>query len=52
MPLIHYVEANGAEYEAEVPVGQSVMQGAVDNMIDGILGECGGVCSCDLPLLC
>ena len=46
MPLIHYVEANGAEYEAEVPVGQSVMQGAVDNMIDGILGECGGVCSC------
>ena len=46
MPVVHYIEANGAEYEAEVPVGESVMQGAVDNMIDGILGECGGVCSC------
>ena len=22
------------------------MQGAVDNMIDGILAECGGCCSC------
>jgi len=46
MPIIHYVEANGGEYEVDVPVGNTVMQGAVDNMIDGILAECGGVCSC------
>ncbi|MBL4567950.1 MAG: (2Fe-2S)-binding protein, partial [Porticoccus sp.] len=37
MPLIHYIEADGAEYEADVAVGSSVMQGAVDNMIDGVL---------------
>ncbi|WP_461521508.1 2Fe-2S iron-sulfur cluster-binding protein [Porticoccus sp.] len=46
MPIIHYIEPNGAEYEIDVPVGHTVMQGAVDNMIDGILAECGGVCSC------
>lgn len=46
MPIIHYIEADGAEYEADVVVGSTVMQGAVDNMIDGILAECGGSCSC------
>lgn len=46
MPVVHYIEADGAEYEVDVPVGNTVMQGAVDNMIDGILAECGGSCSC------
>jgi len=46
MPVIHYIEADGTEYEADVIVGTTVMQGAVDNMIDGILAECGGSCSC------
>lgn len=46
MPIIHYIESDGAEYEADVAVGSTVMQGAVDNMIDGILAECGGSCSC------
>ncbi|HEY0962699.1 MAG TPA: 2Fe-2S iron-sulfur cluster-binding protein [Pseudomonadales bacterium] len=46
MPLVKYVSHDGSSYEAEVPVGTSVMQGAVDNMIDGIVGECGGSCSC------
>ncbi len=46
MPLVHFIQVDGAEYEAEVPVGHSVMQGAVDNMIDGIIGECGGLCRC------
>ncbi|TNE77895.1 MAG: 2Fe-2S iron-sulfur cluster binding domain-containing protein [Gammaproteobacteria bacterium] len=46
MPIIHYIEPNGGEYEVDVPVGNTVMQGAVDNMIDGILAECGGACSC------
>ena len=46
MPLIKYVQHNGDTYEAEVPVGNSVMQGAVDNMIDGIVAECGGACVC------
>lgn len=46
MPIVHYIEADGAEYEVDVPIGNTVMQGAVDNMIDGILAECGGSCSC------
>ena len=46
MPLITYVSHDGASYEVDVPSGTSVMQGAVDNMIDGIVGECGGSCSC------
>ncbi len=46
MPLIFYVTHDGNMYEADVALGDSVMNGAVENMIDGILGECGGVMSC------
>ena len=46
MPLVKYIEADGREYEVDVAVGNTVMQGALDNMIDGILAECGGACSC------
>jgi len=46
MPVITYIEADGSQYEADVPVGDSVMQGAVDNMVDGIVAECGGACAC------
>ena len=46
MPLIFYVTHDGNMFEADVPVGQSVMNGAVDNMIDGIEGQCGGCMSC------
>lgn len=46
MPVIHYIEADGTEYDVDVSVGSTVMQGAVDNMIDGILAECGGAMSC------
>ncbi|GAA5316698.1 MAG: 2Fe-2S iron-sulfur cluster-binding protein [Candidatus Pelagadaptatus aseana] len=46
MPLINYIDAQGNKFEADVAVGENIMQGAVDNMIDGILGECGGACAC------
>lgn len=46
MPLINYIEPNGAIREIEVESGTSLMQGAVDNMVEGILAECGGGCSC------
>lgn len=46
MPLVTYVDHSGNAFEAEVPVGNSAMQGAVDNMIDGIIAECGGACVC------
>ena len=46
MPRIVYVEADGTRREVEVPVGHTVMEGAVDNGIPGILAECGGACAC------
>lgn len=46
MPLIKFVEPCGNEHDIDVPVGSTVMQGAVDNMIDGIPADCGGVCAC------
>ncbi|RUO58582.1 2Fe-2S iron-sulfur cluster-binding protein [Pseudidiomarina insulisalsae] len=46
MPRVIFIDADGGQFEADVPVGQSIMESAIDNMIDGILGECGGVMSC------
>ncbi|NIB38514.1 (2Fe-2S)-binding protein [Pseudomaricurvus alkylphenolicus] len=46
MPLVKFVEADGREYDIDIAEGDSVMQGAVDNMVEGILAECGGACSC------
>jgi 2Fe-2S ferredoxin len=46
MPKIIYIEANGTEHEVDVPVGTSLMQGAVNHLIPGIEGDCGGLCAC------
>jgi len=46
MPKINYIEPHGANHSIDVPAGMSVMQGAVNNSIDGILAECGGSCAC------
>lgn len=46
MPIVTYIEASGHSHEVDLNSGVSLMQGAVDNMIDGIVAECGGSCSC------
>ena len=46
MPKITYISHQGERYEIDVPVGDSVMEGAVRNGIDGIVAECGGSCLC------
>lgn len=46
MPKIIYIESTGVRHQVDVPAGSSVMQGAVDNMINGIVAECGGACIC------
>ncbi len=46
MATITYISHSGAEHQVEVENGQSLMQGAVDNLVDGIIGDCGGCCSC------
>src|SRR5271155_5511599 len=46
MAKIIYVEPNGNERVLDIASGRSVMQGAVENNVRGIIAECGGVCSC------
>lgn len=46
MPKITYIEANGTEHDVDVPVGVSIMQGAVNHLVPGIEGDCGGLCAC------
>lgn len=46
MARVTYIEYNGTEHVVDVPNGDSVMQGAVNNAINGILGECGGGLAC------
>lgn len=46
MPTVTYIQHDGTEHQIDVANGESVMQGAVDNMVDGILAECGGGLAC------
>lgn len=46
MASVTYIEHNGTEHIVEVSNGETVMQGAIGNAINGILAECGGGLSC------
>jgi len=46
MPKITYIEHSGAEHTVDVPVGLTVMEGAVNNNVPGIDADCGGACAC------
>jgi 2Fe-2S ferredoxin len=46
MPRVTFVEHNGTPHTVDVPVGTSVMRGAVDNNVPGIDADCGGECAC------
>jgi ferredoxin, 2Fe-2S len=46
MVKVTYIEAGGAEHVLDLEPGLSVMQGAVNNNLRGIIAECGGACSC------
>lgn len=46
MATITYVQPDGTKNEVTVPNGQSVKDGAVNNLVPGILAECGGACAC------
>jgi 2Fe-2S ferredoxin len=46
MPKITFVEHSGTEHVVDAQVGQSVMQAAVNNMVPGIVADCGGNCAC------
>jgi 2Fe-2S ferredoxin len=46
MTHITYIEASGQSTTVDLPDGWNLMQGAITNGIEGILGECGGSCAC------
>lgn len=46
MPKITYISPDGTKKDVEVKVGYTVMEGAIDNGVDGIVAECGGACAC------
>jgi 2Fe-2S ferredoxin len=46
MPKITYIEHSGTPHTVDVPVGLTVMEGAVNNNIPGIDADCGGACAC------
>jgi 2Fe-2S ferredoxin len=54
MVKITYVEFNGTRHTVDVPDGENLMEGAVQNNVPGIDGDCGGnaacaTCHCYIP---
>jgi 2Fe-2S ferredoxin len=43
---VTYVQPDGSQITCELDAGDSVMDGALDHGIPGILGQCGGGCTC------
>jgi 2Fe-2S ferredoxin len=46
MPKIIYISDSGEKTEVEGSLGDSVMETAIQNGVDGIVAECGGSCVC------
>lgn len=46
MPVIRFIEADGTPHPVEAVVGQSLKQAALDHLVPGIIGDCGGCASC------
>ena len=46
MPKITFITAGGVERVVDASNGQSVMEAAVENLVQGIDGDCGGVAAC------
>ena len=46
MPAVRFVQADGSEQVVDVPVGRDLKQAALDDLVPGITGDCGGFASC------
>jgi 2Fe-2S ferredoxin len=46
MATITYIEFNGTSHDVEVQEGVSLMEGALQNGVPGIDGDCGGNAAC------
>ena len=43
---VTFIEHDGTRHDVMAPQDRNLMQVAVDNAVPGILGDCGGSCSC------
>ena len=43
---VTYVSNAGETRQIDVPLEDSVMEGAIKNSVEGIVAECGGACMC------
>lgn len=46
MPKVTFINHDGTKIEFIADSGQSLMSAAMNNLVDGIVAECGGSCSC------
>jgi 2Fe-2S ferredoxin len=46
MAKVTFIQADGRRQTIEISTGRSVMEGARQAGIEGILAECGGMCAC------
>lgn len=46
MPRVTFIQANGREDVVDVADDTSVMQSAMDNLVPGIIADCGGELTC------
>ena len=46
MPTVVFILPTGESRPVDVAPGTTLMNAAVKNGVDGIIGECGGVCMC------
>lgn len=46
MAKITYIEHDGTPHELDLAPGTTVRDGAIDNDVPGIDGDCGGNCAC------
>jgi len=46
LPQVTYIEHDGTEHRVDVPDGVSVMKGAANSGVPGIIAECDGACAC------
>ncbi|PKO49457.1 MAG: (2Fe-2S)-binding protein [Betaproteobacteria bacterium HGW-Betaproteobacteria-4] len=46
MPIVKFIDLEGAEHTVEAEIGQSVMQVGIANLVPDLVSECGGNCAC------
>ncbi|MCC3862032.1 2Fe-2S iron-sulfur cluster-binding protein [Pseudemcibacter aquimaris] len=46
MPKFTFISPEKKEFNVEAPIGETLMEIAVKNNVDGIDADCGGACAC------